>query len=110
MSFSPPLVAPLFPAGREPLPPGFTEEDRAQLVQAKKYQGLMAMAMESCPVKTAIAGVGGKCPPFGRADAVTPKFIIRIIPQVSALALSFHSCLPLLHTRIHYYGKTLKQA
>ncbi|KAJ8596328.1 Tim17-domain-containing protein [Rhizopogon salebrosus TDB-379] len=59
MSFSPPLVAPLFPAGREPLPPGFTEEDRAQLMQAKKYQGWMATAMESCPVKTAVAGVGG---------------------------------------------------
>lgn len=69
MSF--PLVAPLFPAGKEPLPPGFTEEDRAQLLQTKKYQGWMAMGMESCPVKTTIAGVGGKCPTYGRAEAVT---------------------------------------
>ncbi|OAX38053.1 Tim17-domain-containing protein [Rhizopogon vinicolor AM-OR11-026] len=59
MSISLPLVAPMFPAGREPLPPGYTEEDRAQLMQAKKYQGWMGVAMESCPVKTAIAGVGG---------------------------------------------------
>lgn len=50
----------MFPAGREPLPPGFTEEDRAQLQQAKKYQGWMAAGMESCAAKTVIAGVGGK--------------------------------------------------
>ncbi|KIK92130.1 hypothetical protein PAXRUDRAFT_830257 [Paxillus rubicundulus Ve08.2h10] len=54
-----PLVAPLFPAGREPLPPGITEEDRAQIMQAKKYQGWMTAGMESCAAKTAIAGVGG---------------------------------------------------
>lgn len=56
-----PLVAPLFPAGKEPLPPGFTEEDRAQLLQAKKYQSWMTSGMESCVAKTAIAGVGGEC-------------------------------------------------
>jgi import inner membrane translocase subunit TIM22 len=55
-----PLVAPLFPAGREPLPPGITEEDRAQIMQTKKYQGWMTAGMESCAAKTAIAGVGGK--------------------------------------------------
>ncbi|KAF8839118.1 Tim17-domain-containing protein [Paxillus ammoniavirescens] len=54
-----PLVAPLFPTGREPLPPGLTEEDRAQIMQAKKYQGWMTAGMESCAAKTAIAGVGG---------------------------------------------------
>ncbi|KIJ15535.1 hypothetical protein PAXINDRAFT_176467 [Paxillus involutus ATCC 200175] len=54
-----PLVAPLFPAGREPLPPGITEEDRAQIMQTKKYQGWMTAGMESCAAKTAIAGVGG---------------------------------------------------
>ncbi|KAH9018746.1 Tim17-domain-containing protein [Lactarius hengduanensis] len=42
-----PLVAPLFPAGKEPLPPGMTEEDRPNLLQAKKYQGYMTAAMES---------------------------------------------------------------
>ncbi|KAI0042557.1 Tim17-domain-containing protein [Auriscalpium vulgare] len=54
-----PLLAPLFPAGREPLPPGMTEEDRAQMMQAKKYQDLMTAGMESCLAKTTIAGVGG---------------------------------------------------
>ena len=56
-----PLVAPVFPAGMEPLPPGMTEEDRANLLQAKKYQDFMAAGMESCLVKTAMAGVGGMC-------------------------------------------------
>ena len=55
-----PLVAPLFPAGKEPLPPGFTEEDRTQLLEAKKYQSWMTYGMESCAAKTVIAGVGGK--------------------------------------------------
>ena len=55
-----PLVAPMFPAGREPLPPGYTEEDRANLLQAKKYQEWMQAGAESCIAKTAIAGVGGE--------------------------------------------------
>ncbi|CAL1711387.1 unnamed protein product [Somion occarium] len=38
-----PLVPPLFPAGKEPLPPGFTEEDRQNMQQAKKYQDYMTM-------------------------------------------------------------------
>lgn len=54
-----PLVAPLFPVGKEPLPPGWTEEDRDNAMQAKKFQNLMQMGMESCVAKTAIAGVGG---------------------------------------------------
>ncbi|KAK7691776.1 hypothetical protein QCA50_005179 [Cerrena zonata] len=54
-----PLVAPVFPAGKEPLPPGFTEEDRENMLQAKKYQDFMTMGMESCAAKTVIAGVGG---------------------------------------------------
>ena len=57
-----PLVAPLFPAGKEPLPPGLTEEDRAQFLQAKKYQTWMSTGMESCAAKTVIAGIGGECP------------------------------------------------
>lgn len=55
-----PLLAPIFPAGKEPLPPGFTEEDREQLMQAKKTQDWMTMGMESCVAKTIIAGGGGK--------------------------------------------------
>lgn len=54
-----PLVPPVFPAGKEPLPPGFTEEDRAQMMQAKKYQDYMTMGMESCVAKSVLAGGGG---------------------------------------------------
>ena len=54
-----PLVAPVFPAGKEPLPPGITEEERDNYMQARKYQNWMTMGMESCVVKSAIAGVGG---------------------------------------------------
>ncbi len=55
-----PPVAPLFPAGKEPLPPGMTEADRIQLEQAKKYKDWMTLGMESCVAKTAIAGGGGE--------------------------------------------------
>ncbi len=54
-----PLLAPLFPAGKEPLPPGMTEEDRANMMQVKKYQDNMTAGMESCVGKTTMAGVLG---------------------------------------------------
>jgi import inner membrane translocase subunit TIM22 len=54
-----PLLAPVFPAGREPLPPGMTEEDRANVLQIKKYQDYMSAGMESCLGKTTLAGVFG---------------------------------------------------
>ncbi|TCD61950.1 Mitochondrial import inner membrane translocase subunit tim22 [Steccherinum ochraceum] len=59
MSGGLPGVAPIFPAGKEPLPPGWTEDDREQMLQTKKFQDYMQMTMESCVAKTAIAGVGG---------------------------------------------------
>ncbi|KAI9507985.1 mitochondrial import inner membrane translocase subunit TIM22 [Russula earlei] len=54
-----PLLAPVFPAGREPLPPGMTEEDRANMLHIKKYQDYMSAGMESCLGKTTLAGVFG---------------------------------------------------
>ncbi|EJD07964.1 Tim17-domain-containing protein [Fomitiporia mediterranea MF3/22] len=54
-----PPVTPVFPAGKEPLPPGMTEEDRAQIMQAKKYQDMMSSVPESCLFKTGMAGVAG---------------------------------------------------
>ena len=54
-----PLVPPLFPAGKEPLPPGFTEDDRQVMLQNKKMQNYMQMGMESCLTKTVMAaGMG----------------------------------------------------
>ena len=54
-----PPVTPVFPAGMEPLPPGMTEDDRKQLLEAKKYQDYMAMGMESCIAKVVMAGGAG---------------------------------------------------
>ena len=51
-----PLVAPIFPAGREPLPPGLSEDDRPAIEQQKKMEKFMGGAMESCAVKTTMAG------------------------------------------------------
>jgi import inner membrane translocase subunit TIM22 len=50
---------PIYPAGKEPLPPGFTEDDRAALEQSRKWESYMLMGMESCIVKTIMAGGGG---------------------------------------------------
>jgi hypothetical protein len=54
-----PHQVPIYAPGKEPLPPGFTEEDRAVLQQTKKWEGYMTMAMESCALKTAMAGGAG---------------------------------------------------
>ncbi|WFD31428.1 Mitochondrial import inner membrane translocase subunit tim22 [Malassezia sp. CBS 17886] len=54
-----PLVAPLYLPGREPLPTGYTETDRAQLADMVKYQNYAHMAMESCVFKAGIAGAMG---------------------------------------------------
>ena len=51
-----PCQVPIYPAGKEPLPPGYTEEDRAAILQTKRWESYMAMGMESCAAKTVIAG------------------------------------------------------
>ncbi|KAI0724698.1 mitochondrial import inner membrane translocase subunit TIM22 [Fomitopsis betulina] len=51
-----PLLTPIFPAGREPLPPGVAEEERDAYNQGLKYQQYMTMGMESCVAKTILAG------------------------------------------------------
>ncbi|KAH8115413.1 Tim17-domain-containing protein [Phellopilus nigrolimitatus] len=54
-----PPVTPVFAAGQEPLPPGMTEADRAQLNEGRKYENYMKNGAESCVAKTVLAGVGG---------------------------------------------------
>jgi len=51
-----PGLVPIYPAGQEPLPPGISEDERAQYEQNKKMEKYMTMAMESCVVKSAISG------------------------------------------------------
>ncbi|KAF9485982.1 Tim17-domain-containing protein [Pholiota conissans] len=47
---------PIWAPHKEPLPPGLTEEDRPYFEQSKRWEGYMSAAMESCPVKTVLAG------------------------------------------------------
>lgn len=54
-----PGIVPLFPAGKEPLPPGWTEDDREQFNQVKKWEGLVQQGTESCVFKTVLAGGAG---------------------------------------------------
>ncbi|KAF8070740.1 Tim17/Tim22/Tim23/Pmp24 family-domain-containing protein [Lyophyllum atratum] len=54
-----PGAVPIYASGKEPLPPGFTEEDRAAIQQTKKWERYTGMAMESCAVKTVLAGGAG---------------------------------------------------
>lgn len=59
-----PHQAPIYAPGKEPLPPGFTDEDRAILQQTKKWERYAGMAMESCAVKTVLAGGAGTYAPM----------------------------------------------
>ena len=47
---------PIWAPGKEPLPPGLTEEDRNYYEQSKRWEAYTSMAMESCAVKTTMAG------------------------------------------------------
>jgi import inner membrane translocase subunit TIM22 len=51
---------PIYQPGKEPLPPGLTEEDRPALMQQKKVENWMRMASESCAFKTVLSGGAGK--------------------------------------------------
>lgn len=51
-----PARVPIWAPGKEPLPQGLTEEDRPYYEQSKRWEGYTTMAMESCAVKTTMAG------------------------------------------------------
>ncbi|TFK74571.1 Tim17-domain-containing protein [Pluteus cervinus] len=50
---------PIWAPGKEPLPLGISEEERAQWEQMKKWESYTQMAMESCVAKTVLAGGAG---------------------------------------------------
>lgn len=54
-----PLMAPVYVPGTEPLPPGMTEEDRAEMAKIAKWNQIANRGMESCPVKCAMSGAAG---------------------------------------------------
>lgn len=47
---------PIWAPGKEPLPPGLTEEERPIYEQSKRWESYTSMAMESCAVKSTLAG------------------------------------------------------
>lgn len=47
---------PIWAPGKEPLPPGLTEEERVFYEQSKRWESYTTMAMESCVVKSTMAG------------------------------------------------------
>lgn len=52
-------MAPVYVPGTEPLPPGVTEEDRAEIAKIAKWNKIANGAMESCPTKCALSGAAG---------------------------------------------------
>jgi hypothetical protein len=58
-SLRPPLLAPVYLPGQEPMPAGTTQQEREEFAQMMKWQGWMNGAMESCPLKTVLSGGAG---------------------------------------------------
>ncbi|KAF9031235.1 Tim17-domain-containing protein [Hymenopellis radicata] len=54
-----PFSVPIYPVGKEPLPPGFTEDDREAWLQTRMFQNKTTMITESAPFRSAMAGVMG---------------------------------------------------
>lgn len=54
------LLAPIYLPGQEPVPPGTTQEERAEMQQSIKYQKMLGGAMESCPLKVVLSGGAGE--------------------------------------------------
>ena len=59
MAAATPWLTPVYLPGKEPLPEGWTENDRAELAQVQKWSKFAASTMESCPTKCAFSGVAG---------------------------------------------------
>lgn len=59
MAANTPWLTPIYLPGKEPLPEGWTEEDRAEIAQVQKWSKFAASTMESCPTKCAFSGVAG---------------------------------------------------
>lgn len=55
-----PGLVPLHIPGKEPLPPGVSDEERDAYEQMKKTERFMTMASETCAFKTVLAGGGGE--------------------------------------------------
>ncbi|GFZ43550.1 Mitochondrial import inner membrane translocase subunit tim22 [Saitozyma sp. JCM 24511] len=56
---NPPLLAPIYLPGQEPLPAGTTPSEREEMAQMMRYQKMLGYAMESCPLKVVMSGGAG---------------------------------------------------
>lgn len=57
---NPPLLAPIYLPGQEPLPAGTTPSEREEMAQMMRYQKMLGYAMESCPLKVVMSGGAGE--------------------------------------------------
>jgi hypothetical protein len=91
---TPPLLAPIYLPGQEPMPAGTTPQEREEFRQMMKWQGWMNGAMESCPLKTVLSGGAGECstPMSSRITDLQGSHW-----EVSSLSCQQHS-----HMKIHY--------
>lgn len=58
-SLTPPMLAPIYLPGQEPMPAGTTPQEREEYRQVMKWQGWMNGAMDFCPLKTVLSGGAG---------------------------------------------------
>ena len=58
-SLTPPLLAPIYLPGQEPMPAGTTPDERLQYQQMQQWTAYMNGAMESCPLKMGLSGGAG---------------------------------------------------
>jgi hypothetical protein len=93
---TPPLLAPIYLPGQEPMPAGTTPQEREEFRQMMKWQGWMNGAMESCPLKTVLSGGAGMSPHHRIC-------VLQADDQDSRLEVSSHSCRQLSHMKIHYH-------
>ncbi|CAO1639336.1 unnamed protein product [Sympodiomycopsis kandeliae] len=56
---NPPGLCPIYLPGKEPLPAGWTEDDRAALAAQKQGAQFFSSLTESCPAKAVLSGVAG---------------------------------------------------
>ncbi|KAF8901543.1 hypothetical protein CPB85DRAFT_1564868 [Mucidula mucida] len=51
-----PFSAPIYPPGKEPLPPGLTKQDREAVLETRMLHNRSSILTESAPFKSAMAG------------------------------------------------------
>jgi mitochondrial import inner membrane translocase subunit TIM22 len=61
-------ATPIYVPGKEPLPPGFGDNERQVILQNWQFERYASKVQESCAVKTAMSGAGGALAAFLQAE------------------------------------------